>query len=150
GVCRPMKLQLRRSPPAAAWSVIYLDRRERAEQRIRGGLTPPQASDHATEHHQRLSTELTHQLRHAPRWLRRLVARHHLTEEVMPARLATLRIDAVPIAPEGRSARQWLHARYGSSIVAQSRALVWLETSAYLALLRSCQRATTRQTTLHL
>lgn len=145
GLTRPVRLTL--GPGASVDVVVSYDRKQLPDQRLRGAMSAGEAEALHGLSYRSLSARLEGLLDTSA------AAQHRLNAAIIPRDIATLRLDAIPVAPRGRGLpARWQAAavRVAPWLKRRSPGVVWLSVPGFLELLHHCQRAPKREQPLYL
>ncbi|MDD5628687.1 MAG: hypothetical protein PHU21_06455, partial [Elusimicrobia bacterium] len=136
GTFKPVSVRL---PGGGRASVaLYWDPEARvSDHAFKGVLTAGQAEGFTGGGYRKLLASLERELAAGDPALRKLVAKHHLTVDIIPNGFLTLELEALPVAPPGEAAARSLRAvadglaAVAPSVQREAPHLVWLKPEAY-------------------
>ena len=139
GLCMPHRFRLPKgSKKCEVQVVVFRDRETKKPfHEYKGALTKTQASNNVGENYQRLAKSLQAALDDAE--LRPLLRKHSLTEEIIPHKVLTLEIEAIPVAPLTEKAKQALAQivprpfKVDTKLAQEFPGLVWIPAEKYCA-----------------
>lgn len=134
GLCTPRDFRLGEGDECAVKVVLLRDRSARKDyHQHQGALTARQAADNVSPYYRKLAASLRSAL--ADQALAPLAKKHVIGEEMIPGKVLTLEIEAIPVAPgKGASAlarRIKSPVQVDAQLAKQSPELVWVEAREY-------------------